>query len=111
MRGPDVLVPDPEVALDVAAGGYECVVAPGARVLADLRLRGADHRRVVAAAQSTIGADDDESDRADLGAGQEQWMIAAATLLQVARDIGDPIGIGNGCRHPRLRLHDATGRD
>src|SRR6476646_8682243 len=78
-RGHDPVVAVAEVALGLATDHDELVVLALLAVLADRALGGAEHRRVVRAAQSAIGGDDDVGHLADLRSRHEQRAVGRGT--------------------------------
>ena len=93
-RGVDAVLAVAEVALGLPSDEDERVVDPARALLLDRVLGGADHRRVVRAAQPAVGGDDDVPDLADVGPrGEEQAVARAAADGEVVDDLGDRLAV------------------
>ena len=110
-RRVDRMPAETEVALGLASDGEERTFATQPRVLAHLRLGGADDGGVVPAAQPAVGGDHDLRGAADLVPRHEHRIGAVPDRLQVAHDLGDAVGVRLRGVHARLRLDDATRGD
>src|SRR5439155_21117086 len=85
-------------------------VASDLSVFLDLTLGGAQHRRVVRAAQSAVGGDHDVADAANLGPRHQERALDGATGVgEVVHDLGDLVAVRHRRLDPGLRSNVPAG--
>ena len=103
-----VVATEAEVVVGLATDGDDRVAVTGQHVGLDLALGGALHAGVVAAAQPTVGGDDDVTGRLDFVATDEQRRALTRTGRgEILDDFGDLLAVRHGGLHALLGLDDA----